>query len=443
MTGLAFQQLKASPDGHRLVNADGTVFFYLADTAWRLLRALNREETIEYLDKRAAQGFNAIQIVALDECDGLRRPNRYGRQPFHETAPDVFDPTRPDTEGEYPYWAHLDFIVDEAQQRGIYVALLPTWGDKFHRMAGYGPEIFNPDNARAYGLWLGNRYRQRPNLIWVLGGDRPMTKMRHFAVVRAMAEGIEASGDTHLITFHPSGGESSAASVGEETWLDFNMIQSGHARRRFNHAMITQDYARTPPKPVLDGEPGYEHHQDEFNPANGYLDATDCRQEFFWSVLSGACGHTYGSHSVWGFWAPPVNDYKFLDRPAHFCMDWRQALDGDGANAMRIARDIVLSRDFLNARPMPDAVLDQLPGANHVPVLMGPDYLMAYFAQGVGAAFDSSKLPFRAFRITWINPRTGQETAAGNGHADARLPFTPPTGGRGQDWVLVLDKLPA
>ncbi|HHX22050.1 MAG TPA: DUF4038 domain-containing protein, partial [Clostridiales bacterium] len=105
---MAFQQLKVSPDGRRLINQDGTVFFYLADTAWRLPRALNREETLMYMDKRQAQGFNVLQVVALDECDGLRRPNRYGRRPFVEVAPDQFDPTQPDLEGDDNYWAHMD-----------------------------------------------------------------------------------------------------------------------------------------------------------------------------------------------------------------------------------------------------------------------------------------------------------------------------------------------
>ena len=438
---MTFQKLRVSEDGHRLLNADGSVFFYLADTAWRLARALDREETEFYLDKRAAQGFNAIQVVALDEFDGIRRPNRYGRHPFEQVGVDAYDPLRPDLDGGYSYWAHLDFVVTEAEKRGLYVALLPTWGDKFYQMGGYGPELFTVDNARGYGQWLGERYCERPNIIWVLGGDRPLGRMRHFEVVRAMAEGIKASSDDHLMTLHPRGGESSAASVGEEAWLDFNMIQSGHSRRRFNHEMTSRDYAVTPAKPVLDGEPGYEHHPDDFIPANGYLDATDCRQEFYWSVLSGACGHTYGSHSVWGFWTPPVTGYRHIDRPGHFCMDWRQALDGGGANAMRIGRDIVLSRDFAHAQPRPDLVNSQLPGVNHVPVLAGPDYAMAYIAQGVPATLCADKLPFGAFRVTWVNPRTGEHTAAGEGNAQDELRFVPPTGGRGQDWVLLLDRM--
>jgi hypothetical protein len=437
---MAFQELKVSPDGHRLINQDGTVFFYLADTAWRLPRALNREETLLYMDKRQAQGFNVLQVVALDECDGLRRPNRYGRRPFVEVAPDQFDPTRPDLEGDDNYWAHTDFIIDQAAARGMYIALLPSWGDKVHRMAGYGPEIFNIDNAFTYGQWLGERYRGRPNMIWVMGGDRPMGRMRHFEVARAMALGIKASGDNHLMTFHPCGAESSADSVGEENWLDFNMTQSGHSRRRYNYEMITKGYSITPAKPILDGEPGYEHHPDDFNPANGYLDEVDCRQEFFWSVLSGACGHTYGSHSVWGFWTPPVTGLVYFDRPGHFCMDWRQALDGKGANAMHIARDIVLSRDFLHAVPAPDLVKDQLPGTNHVPVLRSDSHIMLYIAQGIPATLDSARMPFESFAITWVNPRTGEHMAAGTGDIHSPLTFCPPTGGRGQDWVLVLDK---
>jgi len=35
-----------------------------------------------------------------------------------------------------------------------------------------GPEIFNPENAKTYGQWIGARYKDRKNIIWIMGGDR-------------------------------------------------------------------------------------------------------------------------------------------------------------------------------------------------------------------------------------------------------------------------------
>jgi hypothetical protein len=70
---------------------------------------------------------------------------------------------------------------------------------------GVGPEVFTPENARAYGRFLGRRYRDRP-VVWILGGDRSPEAPGHLAVVRAMAEGLrEGDGGAHLMTYHPMG----------------------------------------------------------------------------------------------------------------------------------------------------------------------------------------------------------------------------------------------
>jgi hypothetical protein len=115
---------------------------------------------------------------------------------------------------------------------------------------GVGPEVFTPENARAYGRFLGRRYRDRP-VVWILGGDRSPEAPGHLAVVRAMAEGVrEGDGGAHLMTYHPMGGESSAQYFHTDGWLDLNLFQSGHARRDIpNHQAVEVDRAREPAKP--------------------------------------------------------------------------------------------------------------------------------------------------------------------------------------------------
>lgn len=118
-------------DNQRFLTADGKPFFWLGDTAWELFHRLTREEAVAYLDARARQRFNVIQAVALAEFDGLDIPNAYGDLPLIDR-----DPLRPATTAgadpreaaAYDYWDHVEFIVDEANRRGLYVGLLPTWG---------------------------------------------------------------------------------------------------------------------------------------------------------------------------------------------------------------------------------------------------------------------------------------------------------------------------
>ena len=148
----ALPRLSVHESGRHLQTADGKPFFWQGDTAWELFHRLNEEEATHYLDLRQQQGFNLIQVVALAELNGLRTPNANGDLPLIDE-----DPLRPNE----AYFAYVDHIIDLAAERGIYVGLLPTWGDKVAAaLWGDGPVIFNPDNAFAYAKWLGSRFNR-------------------------------------------------------------------------------------------------------------------------------------------------------------------------------------------------------------------------------------------------------------------------------------------
>ncbi len=173
--------LKVAQNQRSLMHDDGRPFFYLGDTAWSLLQRLDREETLRYLQDRASKGFTAIQMVALSEFDGLRDPNRYGDLPLHDE-----DPTTPNE----AYFAHVDWVIEQANSLGMYAALLPTWGDKVGPLQwGVGPVVFTPGNAQVYGEFLGRRYRDR-DIIWVIGGDRNPS-------LAGTAAGLERHGTWH------------------------------------------------------------------------------------------------------------------------------------------------------------------------------------------------------------------------------------------------------
>ena len=143
-------------DNRRFLQTEsGAPFFWLGDTAWELFHRLTREEAELFLENRRRKGMNVIQAVALAEFDGLHTPNAYGDYALVDD-----DPTRPNE----AYFGHVDFIVNLAAEKGLYIGLLPTWGDKVTAQWGAGPVIFTPENARSYGRWLGDRYRDRTNI---------------------------------------------------------------------------------------------------------------------------------------------------------------------------------------------------------------------------------------------------------------------------------------
>lgn len=434
-------KLRVSENRRFLVREDGKPFFWLGDTAWELFHRLNREEAIQYLDNRAGLGFTVVQAVALAELDGLNAPNPYGHRPLIDN-----DPTRPDVKDgpENDYWDHVDFIVAEANKRGIYIGFLPTWGDKWNKKWGTGPEIFTPANAMTYGEWLGRRYRDA-GIVWVLGGDRPVENNTHKEIIRAMARGLRA-GDSgnHLLTLHPTGGQSSAQYFHNEDWLDFNMRQNGHvAEYTGRYDQTRADYDRTPAKPVLDGEPIYEDHPVSFDPKKlGHSIAADVRRPLYWDLFNGAFGHTYGHHSVWQMWAPPRNP---VNNPL---MPWSAAINQPGAAQMQFGRRLIESRPFLTRIPdqsiiVTDRVPTSVPGAGRYAFVATRDldgtYAMVYAPVGRTFKVRMTTITGPKVKAWWYNPRTGEASAIGEFPNSGEREFAPPNNGEMLDWVLVLD----
>ena len=428
-------RLKVSENKRFLITVEGRPFFWLADTAWELLHRLNREEAERYLKNRAERRFNVIQTVVLAERDGLREPNPYGHTPLRND-----DPTQPNED----YFAHVDWIVARANALGMYIGMLPTWGDRWNRKGRGGPEIFTPENAERFGEWLGRRYKDA-GIIWILGGDRPVDTDQHKAIIRAMAHGVRAGdGGAHLMTWHPRGGEGSAQYFHDDEWLDFNMRQNGHAVEftgRYDQTRV--DYDRTPIKPVLDGEPVYEDHPISFDAKKrGHSIASDVRRPLYWNVFLGAFGHTYGHHSVWQMWEPrhaPVNNPL---------MPWYEAIDQPGAAQMQHGRALMESRPFLSRVPddsviVTDRVSTSVPGAGLYQFVATRDangsYAMVYAPIGRPFAVRMNVISGSRVKAWWFNPRTGHATTIGTFANTGERTFNPPDKGEMLDWVLVLD----
>jgi len=428
--------LKVSENKHFLVFEDGTPFFYLGDTGWELFHRLNKVETEKYLENRREKGFTVIQAVVLAELDGLNTPNAEGNKPLINN-----NPLTPNEN----YFEHVDWVIKKAEEKGIFIGVLPTWGDKWNRKWGEGPVIFNPENAKAYGKFMGQRYKNSPNIIWILGGDRPIESEIQRQIVAAMAEGLhEGDGGRHLISFHPTGGTGSSEYLPNEPWLDFNMRQNGHSLSYTERYYMTgNDYRLQPAKPVIDAEPVYEDHPINFNPdANGHSTSADVRRPLYWDLFSGACGHTYGHHSVWQMWSPsrdPVN------RPL---MPWFEAIDQPGAWQMMYGRLLMESRPFLTRIPdnsiiVTDRVASSVPGNGSYRYVATRDedgtYAMIYVPVGRKFSVRMDAVKGKEVVAWWFNPRNGDAKEIGKYPNTGTQIFNTPTPGENLDWILVLD----
>ena len=426
-------RLSVSPDGRSIVRSDGQPFFYLGDTAWELFHRLNRAQIRQYLHTRQVQGFNVVQAVALAEIGGLSVPNAYHDLPLNKknpAKPAVTPGADPGKPAEYDYWDHLDYAVNEAAARGMYVALLPTWG-----VWAQEKNIFTAASARAYGRFLGERYRNKP-IIWVLGGDRVPNKAS-LPIWKALAEGVETGAGGRgaaLISFHPAGRHGSAEWFHHEPWLDFNMWQSGQCLGVKVWEQISSSYQLKPIKPVLNAEAIYEDHpvcQDAAS--KGYSQPADVRNAAYWSVFAGAFGHAYGHHAVWQM---HTDEQPGRNGPRS---DWRDALNAPVAKQMHMLRALMEARPMLGRVPDQSLLTEAYSGTDRAEALRGKNHALFYSASGKPLKVRLERLPGQRFKATWFDPRTGRSTPAGTVGNKGNHTFTPPSQGRGNDWVLILD----
>lgn len=419
--------LKISNDKRYIVTEDGKPFFWLGGTAWELIHRLDKEEIDQYLTDRANKGFTVIQTVILAELDGLNTPNAYGEKPLINN-----DPTKLNER----YFTHVDYVLEKANELGLYIALLPSWGDKFNLKWGIGPEIFNPENAKTFGSLLAKRYIKYKNLIWILGGDRPLENETHFKIIRAMAMGIKEVDKNHLISFHPVGAKKASDFI-DDSWLDFDMYQSGHSRVAKEYAYVIDARKALTQRPIINGEARYENIKDRFweEKSYGWMDDADVRVSAYWSMIAGAAGYTYGCNDIWQMYdlsrTPVINART----------DWQVALQLPGSSQMGYMKQIfemlpwqkmdLNQKLILNTNPEDESyILSAIDSNSHV--------VIAYTPIGKPIKIDLSKINSKKINAYWFNPRSGKIIHIGNFETSKPQEFSPWSSGWGSDFLLIL-----
>lgn len=82
-----------------------------------------------YLNDRAKRiQCNSSSIAGRIEWFGYS--NAGGHKPLINN-----DPEKPDIKDgpQNDYWDHTDYIIKKANSLGIYIGVLPTWGDKWNK----------------------------------------------------------------------------------------------------------------------------------------------------------------------------------------------------------------------------------------------------------------------------------------------------------------------
>jgi len=448
-------------NNHYLTYQDGTPFFWLADTGWEMLHRLNREEIDRYLTDRKSKGFNVIQTVIISEFIHMDKPTNY----YNDSIFVNEDPERPSvtpnndplSETEYDFWDHVDYAVKTAENKGLYLALVPSWGEWITPRTDKA--LFNTKvQTYKYGRFLGQRFRNNQNIIWILGGDRhPDEWPNGIKLWRAMAEGIadgtnsidkfdgKADFSTTLMTYHAF--VSSSKWFHNEAWLDFHMWGSYHAEINNTKAysQVLADWSLPNPKPTMNGEPCYEAAGINYAiDDNGYFNSTDVRIATYWSVLSGAAGFTYGAQPIWQF-----TDSTRKELSSKTLTDWQTGLDLPGTFQVGILKKLMESRPVNDLVPDQTIIADgQGDCAHYTCAIRGKSFAFVYIPTGNKTTIKMGIISGQKVKASWFNPRTGEKTLIGEFENTGERSFDVPgmskeltwlRSGRGCDWVLMLD----
>jgi hypothetical protein len=392
--------------GHFLT-LKGKPFLWMGDTVWLLTQLPSDEELELYLKTRAEQGFSVIQLTAVmgeERVWGTTRATAQGAVPFENG--DVNKPTA-------AYWQHLDHVLDRIHGSGMRAALVAY----FVGSQGDGFKYLKPGNAHDYGRFLGERYRNKPDLIWILGGDNTPDSADKKAVwnnlARGIAEGLSGSEDYSrvLMTYHINGGASSSQHWHDTPWLDFNMAQTWSDYREI-YSAVSRDYTKTPAKPCGLGEGAYEDGpQYPTKPINALV----IRKQACWCYFAGGY-HTYGNGNVW----------HFDSLPAESTQQWKDALRSPGAESLRHIRRFLESIEWWRFTPDPTLIQEGQGTGDNLKVALRDAESGAIAIYFSNRAPIKLKLDPRLTKARWVNPSDGREQTIKR--ADLPDSISPPAG---------------
>lgn len=408
--------------GHYFEYSDGQPFLWIGDTWWNWTdRRIHPDTFKKLVDDRSSKGFNVGQLFVPG--------NGWGRESsmLDETF-NVLDTG---------HVRRVEDMIRYANSKGITVWIHGWWSR---------PDMNRTVGAEKMVRWwryLVHRFGAY-NVIWVMAGEYNMNNYGGLGLDfwKDLGSMIKKEDPYDRIVsvhntppFWEGGAEAPQWATGsvlhQESWLDYNQSQVGHGK--FANEMIPQvvsvEYNRKPPKPIVVTEPWYEFIE-------GNAPAMDIRFGAWSAILSGAAGHSYGGGHVWLASVP--------EAPAGEG-DWpiekgfaRTTYDYEGALSMQHLATFFKSVQWWNMTPHPELVIEYpQPFCLAIP---GEDYIVYLRYAGVFKIKMDSLAAQKKYECKWFNPATGQLSDAGIRNGTGMMEFSCPESFPGHpnytDWVF-------
>ena len=402
--------LRVSENHRHIIDSNGTPVLLQADAGWSAIANLTKEEVTAYFQDRHAKGFNAVLVNLLEHKFAKNAPrNTYKEPPFLGMS----DWSVPNEK----YFEHADWVIRKAAENGLIVLLVPAYLGYPGTDEGFIDEVMTagPEKLLQYGQFLGRRYRDFDNILWVMGGDRDPGPAREN--IDMIAFGIRQFDKRHLFTAHCHS-DSPPIEQYPAGWLD---IGNAYAYQIIQTRLL-EEYNRKPVMPFFMIESIYEgeHNSSE----------VQIRRQAYWTIVCGGFGHVLGNRPIWAFDS-----------------GWQAAMQSPGSVGMMYWGKLFRSRRWFDLVPDQDhkVITDGLGE------FWGSDYLgaastldgstvIAYMPTARTITVDMAKLPKGQAKAWWFDPRTGKSILAGTYATEGAKQFTPPAQG---DWALVLDDVAA
>jgi hypothetical protein len=395
--------VRVSDDKRYLVQADGTPFFWLSDTAWNGAMKADAKSWEVYLRDRVDKGFTAVQFVTTQWvcADG----DEHGQPAFIGKERIAVNPV---------FYQRLDERIDALNAHGLIAAPVLFWALTYGEepVLSPGPTL-SDDQLIVLGRYFVARYAAH-HIVWILNGDGDY---RAEKAERWKKIGRAVFGDRpqRLATVHPSGLHWVGDEFRNEPWLSFIGYQSCHyhspeAYRWHVEGPPAREWNKVPPLPVINLEAHYEAIN-SLDKAKKSFDDRDVRRASYWSLLvSPPAGITYGAHGIFSWQLSrgfPMNFPYAGEAPP-----WHEAMRLPGSTSMKHLKDLFTSFDFWRLRPAQELLVEQ-PGRQDplrylvIATAEGADWGLAYLPVGGTIRFRAETLG-NSIKARWFNPRTGE-----------------------------------
>jgi hypothetical protein len=335
--------VRVSENKRHFEHADGTPFFWLADTWWKnLCKRMAWEGFQELAADRRKKGFNAVQIVCgpypdegfLEERMANEGGLPYGSVKFEEVNPGYFN--------------SADRRIQLLVESGLAPVIVGSWGrGDCNSMQAIGLE-----GLKRHWRYLVARYGAYP-VFWILAGEVPDETKWNQGPWAPLANHVRDIDPYHrLLTCHTGHGRRGAK--GDTAVIDFDMVGGNHdqsaAIQPQTVAIVSSAYSKEPRMPVLVGETCYEGHMQQ-----GFGDTQ--RRMFWQSILSGAAGHTYGAAGIWHASVegdPGCASAAFGGKKVYDWTTWKEGMDYPGATELGMAKKLLEQYPWQRFEPHPE-----------------------------------------------------------------------------------------